>query len=515
MTLPTIADMEKKKVMQAAKELQTQKDMEGTALEIDSQIIAQIPTPLQQLEASISTVDLIETLQKDIGDPLTKYQKEGVVDALRVSQQIYIVAIVYEIMKIAKQLTLGICVRHGVIYIYTGTYWQETEDEAVKKVLSRMAIKLGFYSPAAAKISDFRDKLFKQFVHEGIEEANAPIRKNILINLKNGTLEISNIDVMLREHRREDFLTYCLDYDYNIDAIAPIFNQFLHRVLPAESTRAVLQEFFGYVFTTDMKLEKGAILLGSGANGKSVVFEIASAIFGEENVSFKGLGDLCMKGDKGNNHRAEIENKLLNYASEISPKGADTEIFKALVSGEPVSGRRLYKNVYTFRNTAKLMFNANRLPTETEHTEGFFRRYLIIPFDVRIPEEERDINLHKTIVDNELSGILNWIIVGLYRLLENGTFSNSEEVQQALETFKRQSNSVFLFIEELGLTPDDDEFTANDVLYSEYRDFCENNGYKKFSQVNLSRELIGAGFESHSKKVNKRAKRGFKVSIPD
>ncbi len=515
MTKPTIAEMEKQKVMQISKELQTQQYMEKTALKIDSQIIAQISTPLQQLEASISPVDLIETLQKDISDPLTKYQKEGVVDALRVSQQIYIVAIVYEIMRIAKQQKLGICVKHGVIYIYTGTYWQETEDEAVKKVLSRMAIKLGFYSPATAKISDFRDKLFKQFVHEGIEEADNPTRKNILINLKNGTLEINNTGVKLREHKREDFLTYCLDYDYDSLATAPIFNSFLHRVLPNETTRNVLQEFMGYVFATDMKLEKGAILLGGGANGKSVVFEVASAVFGEANVSFKGLGDLCMKGDKGNNHRAELENKLLNYASEISPKGADTEIFKGLVSGEPVSARRLYKNVYTFRNTAKLMFNANKLPVETEHTEGFFRRYLIIPFDVTIPEDERDINLHKTIINNELGGILNWIIEGLYRLIENGSFTSSREVEQALETFKKQTNSVFLFVEELGLVSNDDEFTGNHVLYPEYKDFCENNGYKKFSQVNFSKELVSAGFETDIKKINNRTKRGFKVSIPD
>lgn len=515
MTKPTIAEMEKTKVMREARELRTQQNEEKTALEMDSQIITQTSTPLQQLEANISSVDLIEILQKDIGDPLTKYQKEGVVDKFRVPQQVYIVAIVYEIIKVAKRLNLGICVKHGVIYIYTGTYWQETEDEEVKKVLSRMAIKLGFYSPAIAKVSDFRDKLFKQFVYEGVEEADTPKRANIFINLKNGTLEIAYGDVNLREHRREDFMTYCLDYDYDKNADATLFNQYLYQVLPDEKVRAVLQEFTGYIFATDLKLEKGAILLGDGANGKSVFFEVLSAVLGQSNLSYKGLGDLCMKGDKGNNHRAEIENKLLNYASEISPKGADTEIFKALVSGEPVSARRLYKNVYTFRNSAKLMFNANKLPVETEHTEGFFRRYLIIPFDVTIPEEARDINLHNKIIRYELSGILNWIINGLYRLMENGAFTESTEVNNALENFKKQTNSVFLFVDELGLEPDEDEFTANDVLYTEYKDFCDNNGYKKFNQTNFSKGLIDAGFIKDSKKINKRTKRGFRVYIYD
>jgi putative DNA primase/helicase len=478
-----------------------------------STIIAE-KSPLEKLESEVRKVNLINTLVNDLKDPLSKFRNEsGAVDEYKVPQNLYIVAIIHEIIKASKRIHLGICVRHGVIYLFTGKYWQETADEDVKKLLSKLAIKLGYYSPATAKVSEFREKLFKQFLYEGVEEANTPERKNILVNLNNGTLEIDKSTVRLRERRREDFITYCLNYDYSEKAKCQIFENYLDEVLPKREVQMILQEYVGYIFTTGLKLEKGAVLYGSGANGKSVFFEIITSLLGKDNLSFKGLGDLCMKGDRGDNHRAEIENKLVNYASEISPKGADIEIFKALVSGEPVNARRLYKNVYTFRSNAKLIFNANKLPTETEHTEGFFRRYLIIPFNVTIPENRQDKFLHKKIIENELGGVLNWAIDGLKRLLSTGNFTESEETSNALEDFKKQSNSVLQFVEEYSLEKDEYGFVSNKDLYSSYTEFCNSCGYHRFNQSNFSQELKKAGFEARQKKVSGNNRRGFKIEF--
>ena len=499
-------------LMKKEKEEATRKKM---AERNDNNIISKkTDSPLQQLKKAIKPVDLVSTLQKDLGDPLDKYRSEdGNIDKYKIPQNLYIVAIIHEVIKAAKKIDLGICVRHGVIYMFTGKYWQETGDEEVKKLLSKMAIDLGYYSPAGAKVTDFREKLFKQFMYEGVEESEYNDRRDILINLSNGTLEISSTGIILREHMREDFLTYCLNYNYNPASTCPIFSRYLGEVLPKPDIQNVLQEFVGYIFSTGMKIEKCAVLYGGGSNGKSVFFEVITSLLGSENIAFKGLGDLCMKGDKGNNHRAEIENRLVNYASEISPKGADIEIFKAITSGEPVSARRLYKDVYTFRSHAKLIFNANKLPTETERTEGFFRRFLIIPFDVTITEDKKDIHLHSKIIENELGGVLNWSIVGLKRLLEKGSFSESEDISKALEDFKKQSNSALQFVEEYELQANEYDFVSNIDLYSTYTEFCNSNGYHRFNQNNFSKELSQAGFEPVRKKIAGKTKRGFKIEF--
>jgi putative DNA primase/helicase len=488
---------------------------ESVAGKSDSAIVAEKETPFEKLENSIEKVDLVGTLKKGLGDPLYKYvDEEGNFDRFKIPQNLYIVAIIHEVMKAGKKINLGICVRHKVIYLFTGKYWLETNDEDIKRRLSNISVKLGYYSPAVAATSEFKKKLFEQFMDTGIEEASPVLKSDtVLINLNNGTLEIIGNSVELRPHNRDDFLTYALDYNYDSTATAPVFKKFIDEVLPDQLVRDVLQEFMGFIFTTDSKLEKCAVLYGGGANGKSVFFEVISRLMGKENMSYKSLGDICQKGDKGNNHRSEVEGKLINYSSEISPVGADYDIFKGLVSGEPVTARRLYKDVYTFANTAKLMFNANKLPTDTERTHGYFRRFLIIPFDVTIAKEKQDAHLHTKIISKELPGVMNWTIEGLKRLLVAGKFTNSKIVDGALESYKKETNSALLFIDEYSIVKSLDGFTSNQNIYNSYTEFCNNSGYRRLSQTNLSHEFIAVGLESTSRRVAGKKMRGFCVEF--
>ena len=495
----------------------------------DKNIIAQAPKvllkersiiggsrrPMAALYEAIVPVDLVETLTERLKDPLTKYRnKDGGIDAFKIPQKLYIVAIVYEIIEAAKRIDLGLCVRHGVIYGFIGTHWIQIPDDEVKKYLGRMAMKLGYYSSADARVADFKDKLFRQLLSDGIEEAPEPQRGGpTLINLANGTLEIIGRTVKLREHRREDFLTYCLPYPYDKEARAPLFGKYLDRVLPDQESQKVIQEFLGYSFTDDLKLEKALVLHGSGGNGKSVLFEVVAAVFGKENISHKSLGELCAKGDRGNNHRAEVEYKLINYSSEISPAGADIDIFKAIASQEPITARRLYKDTFTYRPTVKMIFNANKLPSETERTDAFFRRFLIIPFEVTISEEEKDVDLPQKIIANERPGVLNWVIEGLKRISQSRKFTESKKAADALEAYKEESNSIAQFIKEYGITPNPYEFIPNAELYRTYSEFCNEAGYKRLSQVNFGKEMKSQGFESDRDYRNGKRVRGFRVEI--
>ena len=56
-------------------------------------------------------------------------------------------------------------------------------------------------------------------------------------------------------------------------------------------------------------------------------------------------------------------------------------MFKTLVSGEPVLGKKLYSDLRTVTNYAKLMFNMNSLPDIKFESKSFLRRLLILKFD--------------------------------------------------------------------------------------------------------------------------------------
>jgi putative DNA primase/helicase len=233
------------------------------------------------------------------------------------------------------------------------------------------------------------------------------------------------------------------------------------------------------------------LLLGTGANGKSVVFEILTALFGEENISHYSLHSLQREY-----YRAMIGNKLLNYASEISTR-LESDIFKKLSSGEPCEARLPYGKPFLVRDYARLAFNCNELPRDVEHTNAFFRRFLIIKFDVTIPEEKRNPKLADEIIETELSGVFNWLLDGLQRLLKQGGFSECQAIQTAVDEYRHSSDSVAIFIEEVSYkqVSDRDKGTLLREIYTDYKSFCQDYNFRPVSIQNLSNRLRALGME--------------------
>jgi putative DNA primase/helicase len=258
----------------------------------------------------------------------------------------------------------------------------------------------------------------------------------------------------------------------------------------------LLAEYLGYCFlkNKELKLEKVLMLYGAGHNGKSVLFDIIKELFGKENFSSFSPQTL-MSQSEGAKFRAKIENKLINFASECG-NSINADMFKKMASGEPLDARPMYGQPYEIEEYAKLIFNANELPIAPEMTYAYFRRFIIIPFNVQISEAERDVNLAKKIISSELPGVFNWILSGLRSLLNNKSFTKSEECEKFLTNYQKQSDSVLLFIEENSLLPNlEGETYCLKGLYTAYRAFCSDNGYRPISNKKLAERLISAGFE--------------------
>jgi len=345
----------------------------------------------------------------------------------------------------------------------------------------------------SARFYQFREQLFKQFLATAYLPTPESNKDTVLINLQNGTFEISPQGTKLRPFDRSDFITYQLPFEYNPQAKAPIFEAYLNRVLPDPQRQRVLAEYLGFVFikhgSNILKEEKALILYGTGSNGKSVFFEVVNALLGAENVSSYSLQSLT--NDNGY-FRAKLANKLVNYASEINGN-LEASIFKQLVSGEPVEARLPYGEPFTLRHYAKLIFNCNELPKDVEHTNAYFRRFLIIPFDVTIPEEEQDKNLHSKIIENELAGVFNWVLEGLDRLLKQKGFSPCDAARQAVEQYRIESNSVQMFLNENEYISSPTKYKPIKDLYFEYRAFCNESGMTPFKKGNFIKQLRALG----------------------
>lgn len=412
-------------------------------------------------------------------------------DKDKLQKKHFLVACIELLLKTVNENGFSLCRKSEFIYLFNSEYWENVSDEIFKDFLGEVALKMGV-DKYDAKYHDFKDNLYKQFISDaGLKEIK-PTNGTTLINLSNGTFEITPKKQFLRLFKKSDFLTYQLPFAYDSEAKAPQFKKFLDEVLPEPELQNILAEYLGYIFVKNsvLKLEKVLLLFGTGANGKSVLFEILMALLGAQNVANYSLQSLTAENG---NSRAMLVNKLLNYASEINGK-LESNIFKLLISGEPVEARLLYKNTQIISDYARFMFNCNELPKEVENTNAFFRRFIILPFRVTIPPNKQDKELAKRIIENELSGVFNWVLNGLTQLLKNKDFTQSKIVQNEVLEYQKESDSVMMFLEDENYQRSIDQDRPLKDVFAEYKTYCLDSGYRLCSNRTFSSRLRKNGY---------------------
>lgn len=243
--------------------------------------------------------------------------------------------------------------------------------------------------------------------------------------------------------------TYSVGYDYSEGSENLLWQNFLNEVLPNINDQRILQEFIGlcYIDRRNISIEKALLVYGKGANGKSVVFDVITALLGNQYVC--ELSPAQLNDDK---QIIALRGKKLNFAPDVKANSAFTSALKALISGQCVQGWDLYKgNVPII--APPLIFAFNEMPDFLDKSHGFFRRLIPLHFAITIPPEMQDKQLASKICQN-LSGVFNWAIEGRRRLLkQNGEFTTSDNSQEELSKIKLKMSPVLSYMERNGFHP--------------------------------------------------------------
>jgi putative DNA primase/helicase len=248
------------------------------------------------------------------------------------------------------------------------------------------------------------------------------------------------------------------------------FDQFLRKVLPDEAVRARVQEYVGYTLTGDARYQRAQLWLGPGANGKGALANIVQALHGNTAaVNLDALEGFRLSVLVGAN---------LIYADEVPRQKINEQLLKSLIAGERVQIDRKYKEPLSIHVRGKWLVCGNQLPAVTDHSAGFWRRWDIVPFNVIIPEHERNPDLVEQIVTHELSAVLNWALEGLGRLMRRGMFDpvQPRAMQAMLLEAKAETNSVVGWTEDCAVTVVAGSIASKDDIYQHYRDWCGRNG---------------------------------------
>ena len=183
--------------------------------------------------------------------------------------------------------------------------------------------------------------------------------------------------------------------------------------------------------------------------------------------------------------------KLVNTFADLDNRALkSTSLLKMLTSGDPLEAERKFKDPFSFRNYARMIFSANQIPRSSDTTFAFYERWIILPFakvfDINNPATDRDLR-GKLSTPQELSGIFNRALTGLKNLELLSSFTQPAAVRAALAEYMQSNDSVLAFCEEC-IEPGG--FTSKPGLYSSYKLWCEQQGLKPVSQKKLKPSLL-------------------------
>jgi putative DNA primase/helicase len=304
-----------------------------------------------------------------------------------------------------------------------------------------------------------------------------------IVNCTNGLLDVRA--GTLAPHDPDLLSPVQIGAAYDPAAGCPTVRRFLEDVLP-DDARAVFLELAAYLVTPDNRLQRATMLLGSGQNGKSVAANLLEALLGPHNVSAIPLHKL----DEDRFAVASLYGRLANIFADLDARALrSSSIFKSITGGDRIEAERKFRPSFAFRPYSRLVFSANAVPPTSDSSDGFFRRWVILPFECRIEHPDRSLS-QRLATPGEMSGVLNEALPLLSGLRDRGDFAKSDTVDRAGQAFRTHADSVSGFLDEQCVTAPDAQI-AKPRLAAAYRAWCSVNGRAPLSTARFNERLRG------------------------
>lgn len=325
-----------------------------------------------------------------------------------------------------------------------------------------------------------------------------------LLNCANGTLDLR--DRALRPHNPQDRLTKVTVGAYDPTATSSVWDGFLARVLPDDAERAYLQRVVGQCVYGRVREHLFPVLIGSGGNGKGTAYGALTHALGDyATVINPELLMVRERGGMGGPETMALLGVRLVIGSETQDgRRLDEATMKRLTGGDELTARNLYSAPVTWQPSHQLVYVTNKLPKVTGNDPAVWRRLRVVPFDVVVPVEDRDLRLAERLT-LDADAILSWVIAGHFDYEDNGGMREPPSVLRATGDYQVSSDAVARFVAEAcEVGPHLHALTRD--LHGAWVRWAAADGAEAMSERAFAKELDRLGYDA--RKTMRGAARG-------
>ena len=310
----------------------------------------------------------------------------------------------------------------------------------------------------------------------------------LVVSVSNGLLDVGARELL--EHDPRFFNATSVPFAYDPDAPVPMrWYRFLDDLWGEdEASVSTLAEWFGYVVSGRLDLQKILLIVGPTRAGKGVIARTLRHLVGADNYAGPTLSSFA--GDFG---LSPLLGKSLAVVSDarLNGRGAHVVVERLLsISGEdPLTVNRKYRDQWTGQLPCRLMLCSNELPQLGDASMAVAGRFVpLLLTKTWYGQEDR--HLEESLIP-ELPGILNWALDGLGRLTQQDRFTQPPHVEETIRALEDLASPVNAFIRDRCVTGPDEE-VARGALYAIWRTWAEENGQTRTSQTVFGRDLRAA-----------------------
>lgn len=254
-----------------------------------------------------------------------------------------------------------------------------------------------------------------------------------------------------------------------------------------ESWIQTLYEMFAYTMLNEQFMQRLFACTGYGSNGKGTMAKLLMRFIGIENVCTTELTQLS----KGNFETSALYKKQLAIMGEVDSNDLkNTNLLKKL-SGEDLI-RYEFKGHTPFSEASPTtcLILTNALPLTPDHSDGFYRRWLIIDFPHQFPVAKDPV---EDLPEEEYENLAAKCIEIAAQLYKTHKFTNEGTIDDRKNKYATKSNPLLKFIEKY-CTEEVDNWSPFSLFYNKYLLYLTSQRLRKQAKNYVSKQLKEEGY---------------------